>query len=176
MWCTRSIALSTCPNIIVALVNMPSECATYIVVSHASASHLPSPIFRRTGSAKISPPPPGSESSPASLSRTITHRIFASSESPGGSKKFTNSIISGGLNAWMCTPGNFALIDRSSPVYHSIGSAGFIPPCIRICVPPIATSSAILSWIASCDSVYESWSSASRRKAQNVHRAVQTLV
>ena len=134
-----------CPNIIVALVNIPSVWATYIVVSHASASHLPSPILRRTGSAKISPPPPGTLSSPADCSRTITHRIFCSSVDPGGSKKFTNSISSGGLNACTCTCGNRALIDDSRSRYQSSGRSGFIPPCIRICVPPISTSSAIFS-------------------------------
>ena len=35
---------------------------------------MPRPIFRRTASAKISPPPPGTECRPASWSRVITHQ------------------------------------------------------------------------------------------------------
>ncbi len=42
---------------------------------------------------------------------------------------------------------------RSSPSYHSIGSRSFIPPCIRICVPSMATSSRIFSPIFSYVSV-----------------------
>jgi len=78
---------------------MPSVWATYITVSQLSASHLPRPIFRRTGAAKISPPPPGRLSIPASRSRTITQRTFSSNVAPGGSKKWTNSTNSGGLKA-----------------------------------------------------------------------------
>ena len=138
MWWMRSAWPSMWPNIIVALVNMPSECATYIVVSHASAVHLPRPIFRRTGCAKISPPPPGNESSPASRNRVITQRSLASRFAPGGSKKFTNSMNSGGENPCTCTSGNRSFNPRSNSRYQSSGSSGFIPPCIRICVPPIA--------------------------------------
>ena len=36
-------------------------------------------------------------------------------------------------------------MNRSRSSYHSIGSRSFMPPCMRICVPSIATSSRIFS-------------------------------
>jgi hypothetical protein len=73
-------------------------------------------------------------------------------------------------------PGSAAFISPSRSRYQSSGSSGFIPPCIRICVPPIARSSATFSKSCSFSSVYASWSVASRRNAQKVHLAVHTLV
>ena len=64
-------------------------------------------------------------------------------------KNRSNSTNSGGLNAWMWTVGKFVLMYRSRSSYHSIGSRSFMPPCMRICVPPIATSSRIFSPICS---------------------------
>ena len=78
MWCTRSAWPSMCPNIMVLEVFMPSSCATYMVVSHASAVHLPRPILERTAGAKISPPPPGTLARPASLSCAMMPRTFSS--------------------------------------------------------------------------------------------------
>jgi len=83
---------------------------------------------------------------------------------------------SGGLKAWMWMCGKRALIPASRSRYQSSGRSGFMPPCIRIWVPPIAESSAIFSRICSASSVYASASSASRRNAQKVHLAEQTLV
>ena len=131
------------PNIMVALVFMPRLCATRITVSHSSPVHLPRPILRRTVGAKISPPPPGTLSRPALCRRSITKRSFASSVSPGGLKKRTNSMNSGGLNACACTCGKRCLMAPSSSSYQPSGRSGCMPPCIRICVPPMSTS----SWI-----------------------------
>ncbi len=49
-------------------VRSPSPCASLWIDRYRSASHLSCAILRRTRSAKISAPPPGSESSPASCS------------------------------------------------------------------------------------------------------------
>ena len=64
-------------------------------------------------------------------------------------KNRSNSTNSGGLNAWMWTVGKFVLMYRSRSSYHSIGRRSFMPPCMRICVPLIATSSRIFSPICS---------------------------
>jgi len=141
----RSATPSMWPNIMVAEVFIPSSWATRMVVSQASASHLPMPILRRTAGAKISPPPPGMESRPAFRICRMTPRSFVSSESPGGSKKCTNSTSSGGLKAWTCSAGNRSLIASSSSRYQASGRSGFMPPCMRICVPPISTTCWIFS-------------------------------
>ena len=172
----RSATPSMCPNIIVALVFMPSSCAILMTVSHTSALHLPRPIFSRTAGAKISPPPPGMDCKPASFNFVRTQRTCASSVPPGVSKKLTNSITSGGLNAWTCTCGNVSRSNVSSSMYHSSGSSGFIPPCIKIWVPPMSTISCTFWSRASYSRVYASSSCPSRRKAQNVHFAVQIFV
>ncbi len=144
MWWIRSATPSMCPNIIVAEVLSPNSWATRITVNQDSASHLPSPILRRTASAKISPPPPGTDCSPASTSVFITPRSLSASVAPGGSKKSMNSMNSGGLNAWTWTCGNRSVIEDRSSTYQSSGSSGFMPPCMRIWVPPISTSSLTL--------------------------------
>ena len=51
------------------------RCAMRCTSSHSSPVHLSSQIFLRTRGAKISAPPPGSESSPASRSRRSTSAI-----------------------------------------------------------------------------------------------------
>src|ERR1700743_1135205 len=70
-------------------VCMPSLCAANMTSSHSSPEHLPGPMRLRTRSEKISPPPPGTVASPASLNRLST--------SPTGMlKRRANSPNSGG--------------------------------------------------------------------------------
>ncbi len=56
----------------VALVGIPCLCASRMTSSHCSASALPLMILSRVSLAKISAPPPGSESRPASFSSFST--------------------------------------------------------------------------------------------------------
>jgi len=87
------------------------------------------------------------------MSRLKTYSSLDSRLSPGGSKKWTNSMNSGGLKAWMCTLGQADFICDKRFSYHSRGSSGFIPPCMRICVPPMASSSRVFPMISSAERV-----------------------
>jgi len=68
--------LSPQPNIIVAVVRMPSECATRCMSSHSSEVHFSREMRARISSSKISAPPPGIESSPAAINRAIVSRTL----------------------------------------------------------------------------------------------------
>ena len=70
-----SARVSTCPNIIVAVLTPPNSCQTRITFSQSSVITLPRVISLRTRSTKISAPPPGMLPSPASLRRSRTVRI-----------------------------------------------------------------------------------------------------
>ena len=69
MCSTRSATVSTWPYIIVAVVDMPSRCAWRITSSHSDDFVFFGAMMSRTRSTRISPPPPGIESSPESRSR-----------------------------------------------------------------------------------------------------------
>ena len=69
MCSTRSSSVSTWPYIIVAVVEMPSRCASRITPSHSFVFVFFGAMMSRTRSTRISAPPPGIESSPASRSR-----------------------------------------------------------------------------------------------------------
>ncbi len=58
--------VSTCPNIMVALVVIFNWCAAAITSNHSSAPHFPLDTNLLTRSTKISAPAPGKESMPAS--------------------------------------------------------------------------------------------------------------
>ena len=66
---TRSAGVSTEPNIMVAVVLMPSACASRMTSSQAAVGILCGLISRRTRSTSTSAPPPGSESRPAACRR-----------------------------------------------------------------------------------------------------------
>ncbi len=66
------------PNIIVAVVRNPSEWAMRCTSSHSSLVHFKRAILPRISSSRISAPPPGIESSPASISRWIVSRTLSS--------------------------------------------------------------------------------------------------
>ena len=69
MCSTRSSIVSTCPYIIVAVVDMPSRCAWRITPIHSLLFVFLGAMIARTRSTRTSPPPPGSESRPASRRR-----------------------------------------------------------------------------------------------------------
>ena len=69
MCSTRSSSVSTWPYIIVAVVDMPSRCAWRMTSSHSSDFVFFGAMIARTRSTRISAPPPGTESSPASRRR-----------------------------------------------------------------------------------------------------------
>ena len=71
----RSAAVSIEPNIIVAVVGMPSNCASRITPSHSCGFTLRAEIRLRTRSTRISAPAPGSDFMPASFSRASTSRV-----------------------------------------------------------------------------------------------------
>ncbi len=71
----RSSGVSIEPNIIVAVVGMPSSCASRITPSHSSGFTLRAEMRLRTRSTRISAPAPGSDFMPASLSRASTSRV-----------------------------------------------------------------------------------------------------
>lgn len=68
-WSKRSSIVSTWPNIMVALVVMPSLWASCITSSHSWPEHFPLEISLLTLSSSISAPAPGMESIPAFRSR-----------------------------------------------------------------------------------------------------------
>ncbi len=93
MCSTRSSSVSTWPYIIVAVVDMPRRCAWRITSSHSSDFVFFAAMILRTRSTRISAPPPGTESSPASRSRV----------SVSGTVSFERRAmcwISGGERAW----------------------------------------------------------------------------
>ena len=65
----RSASVSTWPYIIVAVVDMPSRCAWRITFSHSAVRVFFGAMMSRTRSTRISAPPPGIESRPASRRR-----------------------------------------------------------------------------------------------------------
>ena len=72
---------STLPNIMVALVRMPIEWASCMTLSQRAESILRGLRRLRTRSVSISAPPPGMESSPASLNTQRASRIVISEQS-----------------------------------------------------------------------------------------------
>jgi hypothetical protein len=86
------------PNIIVAVVGMPSSCASRITPSHSSGLILRALMRLRTRSTKISAPAPGSDLSPAAEARRA--RRAASWPST-----FESPTISETESEWMSTPG-----------------------------------------------------------------------
>ena len=77
MCSTRSASVSTWPYIIVAVVDMPSRCAWRITFSHSAVFVFFGAMISRTRSTRISPPPPGIESRPASRSRVSVSGIVS---------------------------------------------------------------------------------------------------
>ncbi len=65
----RSAAVSIEPNIIVAVVGIPSDCASRITPSHSWGLTLRAEMRLRTRSTRISAPAPGSDFMPASFNR-----------------------------------------------------------------------------------------------------------
>src|SRR5207249_2163458 len=74
---TRSSSVSTCPYIIVAVVDIPSRCAWRMTSSHSSVRVFFGAMIFRTRSTRISAPPPGSESRPASRRRESVSGIVS---------------------------------------------------------------------------------------------------
>ena len=70
-WATRWRGSSPTPNIMVAVLLSPFRWAAFMTASHSSVEHLSGAIRRRTSSSRISAPPPGIESSPAAMSRSM---------------------------------------------------------------------------------------------------------
>src|SRR3972149_2694876 len=61
---TRSSSVSTWPNIMVAVVFIPSRCAVSITSSHCAVVPLAMPMMPRTRSERISAPPAGDRVEP----------------------------------------------------------------------------------------------------------------
>ena len=70
----RSASVSPMPYIIVTEVFMPSLCASSMISSQRSAPAFLGATMSRTRCTRISPPPPGIESSPAALRSRMTSR------------------------------------------------------------------------------------------------------
>jgi len=111
MWSTRSAAVSTWPYSIVTFVRIPRPCARRWIDRYRSPEHLfrSFAIFFRTRSAKISAPPPGSESRPAAMSARST----CSSVIPYRSAK---NAISTAVKHFNWTSGRIRLKPRSISV------------------------------------------------------------
>jgi len=77
MCSTRSGTVSTWPYIIVAVVDIPSLWACRITSSHSDDFVFFGAMMSRTRSTRISPPPPGIESSPESRSRESVSQIVS---------------------------------------------------------------------------------------------------
>ena len=80
----RSSIVSIEPNIIVAVVGMPSCWASRITPSHASGCTFRAEIRLRTRSTRISAPAPGSDFIPAAFKRANTSRVgsFSTCDKP----------------------------------------------------------------------------------------------
>ncbi len=98
----RSRTVSMWPYIIEAFVRMPRLCAVRMVSSHSAAVAFFGQMICRTRSERISAPPPGSESRPASLRISSTSRM----DFPVILAKFTTST---GVNALQSASGSAAL-------------------------------------------------------------------
>ena len=73
---TLSPYVSAIPNIMVAVVRIPSACAVSWTSTHfAVGTFVSDQTRRRTESSRISAPPPGIDWRPASKSRAITSCI-----------------------------------------------------------------------------------------------------
>ena len=70
----RCSMVSPQPNIMVAVVRMPSGCAVRCTSIHSCVEHFSRLMRWRTASSRISAPPPGMESRPASRSRAMVSR------------------------------------------------------------------------------------------------------
>ena len=73
-WFMRCSRVSPQPNIMVAVVRMPSWCAVRCTSIHSCVVHFRRLMRWRTSSSRISAPPPGMESRPASLRRAMVSR------------------------------------------------------------------------------------------------------
>src|SRR6185437_6965216 len=73
----RCSNFSPTPNIMVAVVRMPSWCAVRCTLSQSSVRHFRRAMRWRTSSSRISAPPPGMESSPASRRRLIVSSMLS---------------------------------------------------------------------------------------------------
>ncbi len=104
---TRSSSVSTWPNIIVAVVFIPSSWAFSITASHSDVEPLAMPMIFRTRSERISAPPPGIESRPAAMSR------FSVSSSDSVDT-FATCWTSAGERPWIHSTGYSAFIQRKS--------------------------------------------------------------
>ncbi len=93
MCSTRSSSVSTWPYIIVAVVDIPRRWACRMTSSHSSDFVFFGAMIARTRSTRISAPPPGIESRPASRRRVNV----------SGTVSFERRAmcwISGGESAW----------------------------------------------------------------------------
>jgi hypothetical protein len=141
-WLTIAPGVSTLPNIIVAEVRSPWRCASRITAAHCSHPIFLGLILRRTSSSRISAPPPGIESRPASLRRAITSPIV----SPDWWAKWQ---ISGGEKPWSRI--GWRLTARTRRTASSIPQSGCKPPCNSTRTPPAAIVSTILAESSSSD-------------------------
>ncbi len=91
---SRSASVSPMPYIIVTDVFIPSWCASSMISSQRSAPAFFFATMSRTRCTRISPPPPGIESSPAFTSSRITSRASIR-------KTCEKKSTSLGLNPWM---------------------------------------------------------------------------
>ena len=79
---TRSANVSMVPYIMVALVRRPRRCASRITPIHSAVVVLRGAMTSRTGSTRISAPPPGMLSSPAAMRRSSTSPVSSFEYSP----------------------------------------------------------------------------------------------
>jgi hypothetical protein len=99
--------VSKCPNIMVAVDLIPRPCRIRMTPSHSCVVALAGEVRARTRSERISAPPPGMESIPASRKATRRSWTFLWKSRD----KCTNS---GGEKAWRVTPGwAFLMAERS---------------------------------------------------------------
>ena len=93
MCSTRSSRVSTCPYIIVAVDETPRRCASRMTPSQSADFVFFGAMMSRTRSTRISAPPPGSESSPASRSRVSVSGMVSF-------ERRAMCWISGGESTW----------------------------------------------------------------------------
>ena len=90
----RSALVSPRPYIIVTEVFIPWRCASSCTPSHSSVCAFFLATRSRTSSTRISPPPPGMQSSPAS-------RSWRTTSGTGSRKRSLKNTTSDGEKPWM---------------------------------------------------------------------------
>ena len=132
----RSVMSSMWPMSMVAEVCMPSLWASDMTSSQASPVHLPGPMRAADAVGEDFTPPAGDGGQARGL-EAAEDFAHGQVEEAGEFDEFRRGE---GVDV---DGGEFFADAAEEILVIVIGRSGFMPPCMRICVPPMETSSAI---------------------------------